>query len=84
MQGWRSLRTRCAISGVTVDSAGRIRQEGRTDSELQLRGRPWILAGIATGFQLSDRERRITSIILFRAQLSADTWRRLLVRLRRN
>ena len=84
MQGWHALRTGCAISAITVDAAGRIRREGFADSELQLKGQPWIVPGIATGFQLTDRDGPSLSIILLRVQLSADTWRRLLVRLRRN
>ncbi len=84
VQGGRALRTGCAVSGITVDAAGRIRQEGRTDSELQLTGRAWIVPGVATGFRLTDRDGLTSSIILLRWQLCADTWRRLLVRLRRN
>jgi len=84
VQGWCALRTRCAVSGITMDAAGRIRPEGCADSELQLTGRPWIVPGVATGFRLTDRDGLTASIILLRCQLCTDTWRRLLVRLRRN
>lgn len=84
LQGWRALRTGGGVSDILVDAAGRIWQEARTDAELQLTGRPWIVPGVATGFRLADRDGLTSSIILFRWQLCADTWRRLLVRLRRN
>lgn len=84
MQGWWALDTRCPEAAIAVDAAGRIMRAGQAGSELQLLGRPWILSGTAVGFRLADDDGRTSSVIIVRAQLSADTWRRLLVRLRRN
>lgn len=82
--GWRSLFVLCRLVAISVDVAGRIRIDGSGDFELRLIGRPWILPGVAAGFRLVDCDGRIVSIILLRRQLDADTWRRLLVRIRGN
>jgi hypothetical protein len=84
LHGWWSLRTGSRVVDITVDGAGLIRTDAGGCSELQLTGKPWILPGVATGFRLADRDGRILPVILLRGQLSADTWRRLLVRIRRN
>lgn len=84
LQGWWAFGSRCPATGITVDSAGRIAPAGQAGAELRLMGRPWIIPAMAIGFQLADRDGRICSIIILRVQLDADTWRRLLVRMRRN
>lgn len=84
LQGWRALSASCPVVAITVDVAGRIRADGGGGAELQLKGRPWILPGVAVGFRLVDRDGGILPIILLRGQLSAGTWRRLLVRIRAN
>lgn len=80
--GW-ALATGFPVIGISVDSSGQIRQGGAA-IELQLAGPAWILPGIATGFRMTDGEGRVHSLIVLRRQLSADTWRRLLVRIQRN
>ena len=84
LQGWRALFATCPVVAITVDVAGRIRADGSGDSELRLMGRPWILPGVAVGFRLVGRDGGILRIILLRSQLSAGTWRRLLVRIQEN
>ena len=84
LQGWRALFDSCRVVAITVDVAGRIRADGGGGPELQLKGRPWILPGVAVGFRLVGRDGGILPIILLRSQLSAGTWRRLLVRIRAN
>ncbi|MDQ1302513.1 MAG: hypothetical protein QG595_496 [Pseudomonadota bacterium] len=84
LQGWRALRAGYAAVAITVDVAGRIRTDGQGDTELRLTGQSWILPGVAAGFRLADCDGRIVPIILFRCQLSAETWRRLLVCIRGN
>lgn len=71
------------VAVLTVDVSGRIRAEGGGGPELRLQGRPWILHGVAAGFRLAGDDGCITSVVVFRRQFDADTWRRLLVRLRR-
>jgi hypothetical protein len=84
LQGGWALAGRCPERGIAVDSAGRITSAGHAGRELRLIGRPWIIPAMAIGFQLADRDGRISSLIILRVQLSGDTWRRLLVRIRRN
>jgi len=72
------------VTAFTVDGTGRICAEEGGAEELRLVGRPWILQGVAAGFRLADHDGCITSAIVLRSQLSADTWRRLLVCLRNN
>jgi hypothetical protein len=84
LQGWWALRAGCPVVAITVDAAGRIRTDGHGDTELRLTGQSWILPGVAAGFRLADCDGRIVPIILLRCQLSAATWRRLLVRIRGN
>jgi hypothetical protein len=84
LPGLRALRLSGLVVAITVDGAGRIRTDAGRCPELQLTGRPWILPGVATGFRLADPDGRILAIILLRRQLGADTWRRLLVRIRGN
>lgn len=84
LQGRRAMLASLPLVAITVDAAGRIRTDGSGGSEQRLRGRPWILSGVATGFRLVDRDGNVSSIILLRRQLGADTWRRLLVCLRGN
>jgi hypothetical protein len=72
------------VVAFTVDVSGRIGVGRNGVGELRLQGRPWILPGLAAGFRLAGDDGQITSAIVLRSQLGADTWRRLLVRLRRN
>jgi hypothetical protein len=84
LQGTHALFASSPVIAIRVDVAGRIRTDGYGDTELRLTGRPWILPGVAAGFRLADGDGRILPIILFRSQLGAGTWRRLLVRIRGN
>lgn len=83
LQAGHALFTRPPVAAVSVDASGRISAGEGGAAELRLQGRPWILHGMAAGFRLVGDDGRITSAIVFRRQLNADTWRRLLVRLRR-
>jgi hypothetical protein len=84
LQGCWVLFASPPVAAFTVDVKGRINAGESGVPELRLKGRPWILHGVAAGFRLADEDGRVTSIIVLRRQLSAETWRRLLVRLRRN
>jgi hypothetical protein len=84
LQGWRALFASAPEISITVDLAGRIRAVEGAGPELRLTGRPWILPGVALGFRLVDPDGGVLPIILLRSQLSAQTWRRLLVRIRGN
>lgn len=84
LQACHALFTSPSVAAVRVDVSGRISSAGASGgSELRLQGRPWILHGVAAGFRLVGDDGRSTSAIVFCRQLDADTWRRLLVRLRR-
>jgi hypothetical protein len=84
LQGWRALFASAPEISIRVDLAGRIRTLGGGGPELRLAGRPWILPGVAVGFRLVDPDGGVLPIILLRSQLSGETWRRLLVRIREN
>ncbi|MCL4781235.1 MAG: hypothetical protein KJ049_13670 [Gammaproteobacteria bacterium] len=83
LQAGHALFASHPVAAFSVDTTGRISAGDGGAGELRLKGRPWILPGIAAGFRLAGDDGRITSAIVFRMPLDADTWRRLLVRLRR-